>query len=79
MTTKKLTPIKAIRAKCLDCSNGQVSEVRNCIIPRCPLHIYRMGHRPKSTSSQPQGELAGKSATSKGVFAALEHDIEVSA
>ena len=41
------TPIKAIRAKCLECSAGQTSEVRLCTIKNCPLYEYRMGHRPK--------------------------------
>lgn len=43
----KRTPIKAIRAKCLDCCSGQQKEVRECTIVSCPLHEYRMGHRPK--------------------------------
>lgn len=43
---KVLTPIKSIRAKCLDCCCGQKSEVRNCVITNCPLYPYRMGHRP---------------------------------
>ncbi|MFQ7080654.1 hypothetical protein [Sellimonas intestinalis] len=43
----KLTPMKAIRAKCLDCCNGQRSEVRLCAAKRCPLYPYRHGHRPK--------------------------------
>ena len=43
----KLTPIKAIRAKCLECSNGQFKEVRLCPIKKCPLYEYRNGHRPK--------------------------------
>lgn len=42
-----LTPLKAIRKKCLDCSAGQPSEVRNCEIVDCPLFIYRMGKNPK--------------------------------
>ena len=42
------TPLKAIRAKCLDCSNGQIVEVRECVIPNCPLWPYRMGMRPKT-------------------------------
>lgn len=41
------TPIKAIRAKCLDCCCGQPKEVRLCTVPDCPLYEYRMGHRPK--------------------------------
>lgn len=44
---KKLTPIKAIRAKCLECSCGQAKEVRLCPIDTCALYPYRMGHRPK--------------------------------
>lgn len=43
----KKTPIKAIRAKCIECCNGQQKEVRECAIASCPLHEYRMGHRPK--------------------------------
>lgn len=43
----KRTPIKAIRAKCLDCTNGQFNEVRECELSECPLFEYRMGHRPK--------------------------------
>lgn len=48
MKTKAMrTPIKAIRAKCLECSAGQTSEVRLCPVKDCPLYEYRMGHRPK--------------------------------
>ena len=41
-----LTPIKAIRAKCLDCMCGQATEVRLCPITDCSLYPYRMGHNP---------------------------------
>ena len=44
----KLTPIKAIRAKCIDCCCGQRQEVRLCTVAGCPLHEYRMGKRPKN-------------------------------
>jgi len=44
---KVLTPVKAIRAKCLDCSNLQWSEVKRCPIKSCVLYPYRLGHRPK--------------------------------
>ncbi|MCD8119432.1 MAG: hypothetical protein LUE29_08145 [Lachnospiraceae bacterium] len=43
----KRTPIKAIRAKCLECCNDQVAEVRMCPCADCALWAYRMGHRPK--------------------------------
>jgi hypothetical protein len=41
-----LTPLKAVRAKCLDCCCGQRKEVRQCQILDCPLWHYRMGRRP---------------------------------
>lgn len=44
---KILTPLKAIRAKCLDCCCGNKAEVRNCTIVNCSLYPYRLGHRPK--------------------------------
>lgn len=49
------TPIKAIRAKCLDCCNESFAEVRACNIKKCPLWEYRMGHRPKDDPEQ-EGE-----------------------
>ncbi len=42
---------KVIRAKCLDCSCGQVQEVAKCTAVRCPLWPYRMGKNPFSTRS----------------------------
>lgn len=43
----KVTPIKSIRAKCLDCSNFQPSEVKQCPVAECPLFPYRLGKNPK--------------------------------
>lgn len=42
----KRTPLKAIRAKCLECSCDSAHEVRMCSITECPLYEYRLGHRP---------------------------------
>jgi len=44
---KRLTPVRAIRLKCLDCSGNHPSEVRNCSVVDCPLYPYRMGRNPK--------------------------------
>lgn len=41
-----MTPLKAIRLKCLDCCCGQMMEVKNCPCSDCPLYIYRDGHNP---------------------------------
>jgi hypothetical protein len=43
---KPLTPIRAIRAKCLDCTCQQLKEVRECRITTCALWPYRLGKRP---------------------------------
>ena len=42
-----LRPLKAIRAKCLDCCAGSSNEVKLCAMPDCPLYPYRKGHRPE--------------------------------
>ena len=47
MEEKRLTPIKAIRAKCLDCCCGQADEVKLCPCVNCSLWVYRFGHNPK--------------------------------
>lgn len=39
---------RAIRAKCLDCSGGFPPDVRNCVIPSCPLYPFRLGRSPRN-------------------------------
>ena len=46
MTERMLTPMQAIRAKCLDCSAGSSNEVKLCEILDCALHYYRFGKNP---------------------------------
>ena len=43
---RKMTPCKAIRLKCLDCSGGSSNEVKLCVIPDCPLYPFRFGKNP---------------------------------
>ncbi len=40
------SPVKAIRAKCLDCSGGSDREARKCTAVRCALWPFRMGVSP---------------------------------
>lgn len=51
-TMKILTPLRAMRAKCLDCSGGELKQVRECPIQTCALWPYRMGKRPETTKTQ---------------------------
>jgi hypothetical protein len=39
-------PVKAIRAKCLDCCCGQYSEVTACTVKQCALFHFRFGKNP---------------------------------
>ena len=41
-----MTPMKAIRAKCLDCCCGNANEVRLCPCVECTLYPYRLGKNP---------------------------------
>lgn len=39
-------PLKAIRAKCVDCCCGNAAEVRKCVATDCPLWPFRLGSNP---------------------------------
>ena len=42
-------PVKAIRAKCLECSNDSTIEVKECNIKNCALYPFRFGKNPYRT------------------------------
>lgn len=46
---KITSPLKAIRAFCIECMGGQVREVKDCTAPNCPLYPFRMGKNPYRT------------------------------
>ncbi|MCP4108363.1 MAG: hypothetical protein GY749_22935 [Desulfobacteraceae bacterium] len=37
------SPIKAIRAHCIDCSGNNIAEARKCVAINCNLWPFRMG------------------------------------
>lgn len=43
---REKNPLKAIRARCLDCCCFQPSEVRKCTAVNCPSWPFRMGTNP---------------------------------
>ena len=43
---QELTPLKAIRLKCLDCA-ATAKMARECLEKDCPLHPYRLGNNPR--------------------------------
>lgn len=62
-----LTPIKAIRKKCLQCSNDQPKEVKECPIKTCPLYPYRIGRRPSKINSNAKSHKLANDFLGEGV------------
>ena len=61
---KALTPVKAIRAYCLDCSGDSAHEVKLCPISECPLYKYRLGKNPNRAGMGNKSPTFGKSSIS---------------
>lgn len=72
--SKEITnPVKAIRAKCLDCCCGSSNEVSLCSCDTCPLHPFRFGKNPYRTvrqmSEEQRMELAERLAKARNATA----------
>jgi hypothetical protein len=55
-----MTPLKAIRKKCLDCCSNSYKEVERCPSSGCPLYPYRLGRNPAlngKRGSRPKGQM----------------------
>jgi len=64
MEEKKITPVKAIRLKCLDCCCGSAHEVKLCVATQCPLYPYRFGKNPNRAGIVNSGSFgAGNSGS----------------
>ena len=50
------TPLKAIRAKCLDCVCGSSQEVELCPSTDCALYPFRRGKNPNIVLSDEERE-----------------------
>jgi hypothetical protein len=46
------TPLRAIRLKCLDCTNNQVKEVDLCLCCSCPIWTWRFCQRPATAAAR---------------------------
>lgn len=43
MEEKRISPLKAIRLKCLDCCCGSKKDAKSCKELDCPLYPFRLG------------------------------------
>ena len=62
-----MTPLQAIRAKCLDCCCGQAKEVRFCVCPDCSLFPFRFGKNPNRAGLTNSGSFS-KTAAQQTIF-----------
>jgi len=44
---KRLTPLKIIRAHCLECGNGSYRKVKECKAKDCLFYFFRLGLNPR--------------------------------
>ncbi len=62
----RVSPLRALRLKCLDCCNGSTREVRLCTAVDCPSWPFRMGKNPwrrpltGEESAERRARFAGK-------------------
>lgn len=58
-----MTPIQAMRAKCMDCTCNQPKEIRLCTMPDCALFPFRMGRNPNRAHCKgPDNPFFGRNA-----------------
>jgi hypothetical protein len=64
---KLRTPLKAIRAKCIDCSGYDLKKVRDCRHDDCSFHPVRMGKGSRSTMKRIRSYCLWCSGSKEGV------------
>lgn len=52
--------LRAVRAKCLDCSGGSPAEVAGCLVKTCPLYPFRLGRNPWRPDASPAQRAASR-------------------
>jgi hypothetical protein len=45
-SSRKRSPLRSIREKCIDCCAGNKAEVARCHLESCALWPFRMGRNP---------------------------------
>jgi hypothetical protein len=61
------TPLRAIRAYCIDCSGGNAAEARKCTAVFCPLWPMRMSANPfHASSASAKLDMANFGTSSEG-------------
>ena len=57
-----MTPLQAIRIKCLDCCCQVKSQVKHCPLDNCPLYPFRLGKNPNRSGIGNSGNFTKKAS-----------------
>ena len=52
-TSRRRSPLQAIRAFCLECEGDSPDNVKDCLNPACQFYVYRLGAPPKGQAHKP--------------------------
>ena len=74
------SPLKAIRAKCLECCCGSAYEVKHCPIKSCPLYDLRFGKsgRTRSMTEEQKQAAAERLKSARLAKKSLTNNEEIS-
>jgi hypothetical protein len=71
-----MSPLAALRARCLDCCAASAHEVKLCAAKRCPAWPFRLGENPWRTISEGRREAGRRlAARMLGTDAAAKSDL----
>jgi len=60
---RPMSPLRALRERCVDCCGDQLAEVRKCTATGCPSWPFRMGSNPwRSPASEAKQEAGLRAA-----------------
>ena len=57
---KRMSPLRALRLRCIDCSGNSAPEVRLCTAVTCPAWPFRMGSNPWRAPASEARREAGR-------------------
>jgi hypothetical protein len=64
------SPLQRIKEKCLECSAGSPTEVRECPVVDCALYEYRLGknpyRKPRKYTDEQRAAMGARLARSRG-------------
>lgn len=67
-----MTPMKAIRLKCLDCCCGSANEVKLCTCADCPLYDFRLGKNPNIRREYTEEQRAAMAERARNMHLGLK-------